>query len=115
MYTVLLLVFIVSASTLLALCVDERLNMQTLYDEDEQVWFVRLDATCMYCNESHGTDVTEDKWLEYCNGAFVQDVWPHRSVMTREIIIANRPGNPFGPIGYMCQQCNDDLFGEDDV
>lgn len=106
MFTVVLIVGIAVASMMLAFAVDERLSMQEhLYDEDEKIRFVRLDADCQVCKVRHSTDVTEDRWLQYCNGALVQDVWPHRSVDTREIVIANRPGNLFGAVGFICEIC----------
>ena len=79
--------------------------IQKLYDQDEEVPFVRLSAECFSCGDSHGADVTADRWELYVGGSLVQDVWPHRSVETREIIIANRPGNAFGMLGYLCPTC----------
>ena len=115
MFTVVLLLGIVTASMLLAFAVDERLSMQeNLYDEDEKIRFVRLSADCRVCKVSHSTDVTEDRWLQYCGGALVQDVWPHRSVTTRELVIANRPGNLFGAVGFICEPCIDEMVRTDD-
>ena len=79
-----------------------------LYDQDEEVPFVRLSADCVICGDSHGADVTADRWKRYVDGEFVQDVWPHRSIETREIIIANRPGNVFGRMGFVCPTCSEE-------
>jgi hypothetical protein len=115
MFTVVLIVGIAVASMLLAFAVDERLSMQeNLYDEDEKMRFVRLSADCHVCKVSHSTDVTEDRWLQYCRGALVQDVWPHRSVTTRELAIANRPGNLFGAVGFICEVCMERMVRTDE-
>lgn len=67
---------------------------------------IKLKAKCAMCDETKQTEVSPSDWIRYTSGALAQVVWPDESPETREIIIANRPGNLFGAVGFWCEHCD---------
>ena len=74
-----------------------------------------LSMDCNACEKTFSTAVTTHEWTRYTSGSLVQDVWPDRSIDEREIIIANRPGNPFGKFGFYCDECTQEVIAEMDA
>lgn len=96
--------------------------MTELYDQDKDTggegvypMALALSADCNACEQTFATAVTVYEWSRYSSGEFVQDVWPDRSIDEREVIIANRPGNPFGKLGFFCDGCTEEAVAESEA
>lgn len=69
-----------------------------------------LAAECNACERIIETTVRDFDWARYVSGSFVQDVWPKMPIQDREVIIANRPGNVFGKLGFFCEPCTEEMI-----
>ena len=82
----------------------------------EEIFLLR--AECNECKQISTATVDPADWIMYCKGEgnsrFVQDIWPEKSISEREVIVANRPNNIFGKLGFYCTTCTEKFKEEED-
>jgi hypothetical protein len=61
-----------------------------------------FEKQCCACNTIHVITVEDDKYRRWREGELIQNVWPEKSIVDREIMISGT-----------CGPCFDQLFKED--
>lgn len=63
----------------------------------------RFVKTCWICNEEHEIFVDTNDFIEWQEGKYIQNVWPHLNADDREVMISGT-----------CGPCYDKMFGDED-